>query len=257
MPFHTRVKRLIILGLVVCAWAAGCRPAPPRRALQKPSITAELDRLKGREIGQASVKSPWIAHVVALDLDRDGLEDLVACEAQESKVLWIRQTSAGVFEEQVLASDMRAPVHAEGADIDGDGDLDVLVSSMGYVFPNNDKIGTVFILENDGAQRFKPRPVLENVARVNDVRAADLNGDGKLDLAVAQFGFDQGEVRWMERIGPWEFRSHLLLELSGAINICAADFTGDGRQDLVVLISQQWEEVYLFENQGGGNSQRR
>src|SRR5690606_24047030 len=103
--------------------------------------------------------------------------------------------------------------HAEAADLDGDGDLDVVVASMGFVFPNNDRIGAVFVLENDGRQNFTPRAVLEHTDRVTDARVADLNGDGRLDLALAQFGYDQGSVSWLERTGPWTFRRHELLAL--------------------------------------------
>jgi len=85
----------------------------------------------------------------------------------------------------------------------------------------------------------------------------DLNGDGKLDLVLAQFGYDQGEVSWLERIGPWEFRRHVLLELSGAINVCVADFKGNGRLDVIALLSQQWEEIYYFDNDGHGNFTKR
>jgi hypothetical protein len=59
-------------------------------------------------------------------------------------------------------------------------------------------------------------------------------------------------VSWLERTGPWEFRRHVLLELSGAINVCVADFNGDHKPDIVAVVSQQWEEIYYFENLGGG-----
>ena len=221
------------------------------------SAAADSVRFNARPIGGVIGRPPWIAHLTAVDLDRDGRLDLLFCEAQDNEVRWLRQTAPGVFEETLLAGNLRAPVHAEAADMDGDGDLDVLVASMSVIFPNNDRIGTVFLLENDGRQHFTPHVVLENTSRVTDVRAADLNGDGRMDLALAQFGYDQGEVSWLEQTGRGQFTRHVLLELSGAINVSIADFNGDHRPDIVALVSQQWEEVHLFENQGGGRFSRQ
>jgi len=243
-----------LAGLGLLAAGAGCsrqetpgsnNPAPVAR-------TTPALNLQPQAIGAAITQPPWIAQVAAADLDLDGRLDLLLCEAKDNQVAWLRQTAPGVFEEKILATGLRAPVHVEAADLDGDGDLDVMVGSMSVIFPNNDRIGTVFILENDGRQNFTPHVVLENTSRVTDVRAADLNGDGRVDLVLGQFGYDQGEVSWLERTGPWEFRRHVLLELSGTINVAVADFNGDHRPDVVALLSQQWEEVHYFQNQGNG-----
>jgi hypothetical protein len=234
-------------------------PASARKGLVRTTTPENYQHLfNHREVG-AGLGSihPWIAHVKAVDLDQDGLMDILACEAQLNQILWIRQVAPGRFEERVIAENVLAPVRAEVADMNGNGHLDVLVSVMGYVFPNNDRIGEVLILENDGRQNFTPRVVLKSTSRVTDIRAGDFNGDGQMDLAVGQFGYDQGEIRWLERVGPWEFRPHVLLELSGAINVLVADFTGNGHSDIIALISQQWEEIYLFENQGGGKFTRK
>lgn len=243
---------LLLLGGTACR-----RPEPPAAArpglvrIQKPE--RQLDYLQVETIGRPpGPGQPWVANVTTADLDQDGRLDVLACESQTNEVLWLRQSAPGRFEEIVLTREFLAPVHVEVADMEADGDLDVLVSVMGYVFPNNDRIGQAVVLENDGHQQFTPHVVLDRTSRVTDLRAADLNGDGQLDLVAAQFGYDQGEVRWLERIGPWEFRPHVLLGLSGAINVGVADFTSDGRPDVVALISQQWEEVHLFENQGAG-----
>ena len=261
LPRGTPVVFSTLLALTAGALLiAGCgRPAPPKA----PVVTAhaapseDLAYFKARPIGAPVTNNPWIAHVLPVDLDQDGRLDLLACESRENTIVWLRQTAPGQFEESILASDMRAPVHVEAVDMDKDGDLDLLVSSMSVVFPNNDKIGAVIILENDGRMRFTPHVIIENVARVTDVRAADLNGDGELDLAVGQFGYDQGEVRWMERTGKWEFKSHPLLDLSGTVNVVCADFNGDRTIDIAALVSQQWEEVHLFSNDGKGNFSKK
>lgn len=72
--------------------------------------------------------------------------------------------------------------HVAIVDLDRDGDLDLLVACMGEVFPDNDKIGSVVALENDGAQRFTPHVLLHQVARVTDVRAGDLLAHAPIQL---------------------------------------------------------------------------
>lgn len=241
--------------LLVIGALAGCGrpppPPPPFTFAEAPRL--DLDRLQSRVIGRETTgHHPWLAHAVAVDLDADGLMDVLAAEAQDHEVLWLRQTAPGEFTEIVLARDLRAPVQVHAADLDDDGDLDLIVSSMGEVYPNNDRIGSLHVLENDGRQGFTPRLILDNVARVTDARAGDFNGDGRMDLVVAQFGYDQGQVQWLERTGPWSFTGHVLLNLAGAINVVVADFDGNRTLDVATVVSQQWEEVHLFVNDGRG-----
>ena len=100
--------------------------------------------------------------------------------------------------------------------------------------------------------------MLRDVPRVADVRAGDLDGDGDLDLSVALFGYDQGETRWLRNPGGWRFESQTLQELSGPINAEIADVDGDRDLDIVTLVSQQWEEIYVHVNDGrGGFTARR
>ena len=137
--------------------------------------------------------------------------------------------------------------------MDRDGDLDLVVASLGVLFPDNRRIGSVVVLENDGAQHFTAHIVAQGLPRVADVRAGDLDGDGDLDLAVAGFGYDQGETLWLENDGGWQFTPHELLRLSGAINAIIVDVSGDGVPDIVTLVSQEWEEIWAFVNDGKGH----
>lgn len=257
----------MICRILLATWApvigiglAGCGQPPPRGSALPERLTANTpleatDLLKSQELGTFTDLPPWISHLKVIDLDQDGLDDIVFCEAQDNEVRWIRQSRLGQFEpETLLATDLSGPVHVEGADMDEDGDIDLVVASMTIIFPHNDRIGFAYILENDGTENFTPHTVLENTSRIVDIRPADLNGDGRLDLAMAQFGYDQGEISWLEHIGPspWDFQRRVLLELSGAINVEVADFNGDRIPDIAALLSQQWEEVYVFLGTGGG-----
>ncbi|MCF3648862.1 FG-GAP repeat domain-containing protein [Synoicihabitans lomoniglobus] len=205
----------------------------------------------------ASVESlgrPTVTNVQAFDLDQDGRLDVLYCEASTNTVRWVRQIAGGQFVESTIGTQLPGPVHVWAADIYGNGRLDVLVACMGQVMPNNDPIGAVFVLENRDNTRFERRAILSDVARVTDVRAANLRGhaDGRLDLIVGQFGYDQGETQWLENRGDWTFAGHNVNQQSGAIHTPVADFDGDGRPDFAALISQEWEEVHLFRNQGDG-----
>ncbi|HEX2854365.1 MAG TPA: VCBS repeat-containing protein [Opitutaceae bacterium] len=235
--------------------ASGCRreerAAPPAR-LTRTAIVESTARFSPGPIGASFEGKPWISHVNVVDLDRDGRADVLACDDRLQAVVWLRQVAPGRFEETSLMANLASPVHVEAADIDGDGDLDLLVACMGEIFPNNDRIGSVIILENDGRQHFTRHVIAESVTRVTDVRAGDFDGDGKLDLAVAQFGYNQGEIRWMKNRGNWQFDSQVLLNLSGTINVCVADLNGDRTLDIVAVVSQEWEEIHLFENNGRG-----
>lgn len=197
---------------------------------------------------------PWVTHLDIVDLDRDGLPDIIYCEAKQNTVRWIRQEPRGVFTESVIGGNIPGPAHVAVADLNGSGRNDVLVASMGRILPTNERIGAVVVLENKDNRHFEKHVVLDQVARVSDVRAANLagHGDGRRDLVVAQFGYAQGETRWMKNLGDWKFGSHTVSSLSGCIHVPVADFNGDGKDDFAALISQEWEEIHLFANRGEG-----
>ena len=209
--------------------------------------------LESRLIGNPFSNPPMVSNIVAADLDNDGLQDVIVCDANNNTVSWVRQFPVNTFIEKTLESNLIAPAHAQVIDFDQDGDKDILVAVLGMLFPNNDKIGSVIILENDGNQNFTKHVIAEKIARVSDVRGGDLDGDGDMDLAVAQFGYDDGETRWIENLGNWKFKSHIIHTLSGGINVEIIDIDKDGDLDIFSLISQEWEEIYCFINDGKGN----
>jgi hypothetical protein len=220
-PFKRRASTFssaIIRGVTTCLLGAavsacGTAPGPEnfdpihdfRRSILPKGSPSDFfvprpvgDPIRGNE-------RPRISNVQIVDLDGDGLPDILLCEATQNRVSWIRQFPRGVYTEHLITDEILAPAHVEAIDFDGDGDLDLVVASLGALFPDNRRIGSVVILENDGHQHFTKHVVAQGLPRVADVRAGDLDGDGDLDLAVAAFGYDQGETLWLENVGGWEF----------------------------------------------------
>jgi len=258
-------RSVIALGVAALLTAGACRGSVPPSADRTTRVPAERASilpkgaasrfLQPQPVGRPIEEKtrPLVAHVSVVDLDKDGLADIVACDVLANRVVWLRQAPRGTFTEAPLGTEVRAPAHAEAVDIDRDGDLDVLVASLGVMFPSNARIGSVVVLENDGRGHFTNRVLAAEIARVADVRAGDLDGDGDLDLAVAGFGYDNGETSWLENRGNWTFEQHVLQKLSGPINALVADMNGDGTPDITALVSQEWEEIWSFLNDGRGH----
>ena len=130
------------------------------------------------------------------------------------------------------------------------GTSTVVVAALGVLMPSNNRVGSVVILENDGRQQFTTHVLADQIARVADARAGDLDGDGDLDLAVAGFGTTMAKRAGSRTRAGWTFEQHVLLRLSGPINAIVTDLNRDGRPDIVALVSQEWEEIWAFVNDG-------
>jgi hypothetical protein len=207
-------------------------------------------RFVPRSIGRPPDALPAVTFVGATDLDGDGAPEILVCDAQADEVSVIDG------EERTLAS-VPAPARAEVADVDGDGRLDIVVAVLGKLYPTDGRVGRVVLLRGDGLGNFAPEAILRGVGRVADVRAGDLDGDGDVDLAVAVFGhLTVGEVGWLEQ-ADGRFAYHTLLEKPGAVHVPILDLDGDGRLDIVALVTQDTEAVVALLNRGGGAFEAR
>jgi hypothetical protein len=97
---------------------------------------------------------------------------------------------------------------------------------------------------------------------VADVEAGDFDGDGRVDLVVAAFGwFRTGEiVLLLNRTDDWsrpQFERKVVDARPGAINVIPKDLDGDGKLDFVALLAQHFESVtaYLGDGRGGFRAQ--
>lgn len=238
-----------------------CRPRAPEDGIDRQSRPPaesghdmKIGFLSSRPIGDPAADGlpAWITDLAIADLDQDGLKDVICCDARSNTIRWLRQTERGKYQETQIGAAVPGPSHLTVVDFDGDGALDVAVAGMGVIMPSNEKLGSVVLLHNDGAQHFINRTLVGQTHRVTGIDAADLNEDGRMDLAVAQFGYYEGQIQWLENLGDWRFSSHVLLGLAGAIHAPIADINRDGLPDMVALLSQDWEEVWAFDNRGRG-----
>lgn len=218
-----------------------------------PQSTLELNK---QTIGPDPIRRPRISNVQVIDFDEDGIKDVIACDAQNHRVLWYRQHPVGTWEEIELGTDLLAPAHATVADVDSDGDRDVVVSILGNIYPDDRVIGKVVLLENvgnsGGTGPFKQHVIFDDVRRVADVQVGDLDGDKDMDMVVAVFGYRRGNIYWLENHGDHKFEEHELLCAAGTIHVPLADYDSDGDLDIAAVVSQDQEEVIGFENDGSG-----
>ena len=120
--------------------------------------------------------------VAAGDVDGDGWCDLYFCGLDGPNVLY-RNLGKWKFEDITAKAGVGwAEVDATGAalaDVEGDGDLDLIVNSVGQ--------GTR-VFQNDGTARFTPlEPLLNPRLGGTSAALADIDGDGDLDLYVANY----------------------------------------------------------------------
>ncbi len=202
------------------------------------------------ELGKKS-EMPLVMSVMQVELGEDSSTEFLVCDGESNKVLLLAKTN-GTWQETVLA-EVQAPIRTEIVDYDLDGDEDIIVAALGRLPPSDELAGRVLILRQSDSGQFEKEVLLEGVGRVTDARAVDVDNDNDLDLVVAVFGGGAvGELAWLENIGEGKHAKHILLNLSGALNISPVDLDADGKTDFVSLISQEHEMVVAFMNRGEG-----
>ncbi len=149
------------------------------------------------------------------------------------------------FTEHVISTSANGAYSVFAADVDGDGDTDVLSASY-----SDDKIAWY---ESDGGlpPSFTERVISTIADKATSVFPTDVDGDGDTDVLSASWGDDK--IAWYESDGgsPPTFTEHVISTAAdGAHSVFATDVDGDGDTD--VLSASFWDgKIAWYESDGG------
>ena len=121
--------------------------------------------------------------------------DVLSASANDDKIAWYENDGAAdpSFTARTIttSADFARSVYA--ADIDNDGDMDVLSASF-----NDNKIAWY---ENNGATdpSFTPQTITTSASGAISVYAADVDNDGDMDVLSASYNHDK--ITWYENDG--------------------------------------------------------
>lgn len=173
--------------------------------------------------------APGARAVAAADFDGNGTVDLaVATAAGEPTLVFLNlpgdDASTLAFSSIPLsAGDVSGAHDIAAADLDGDGDVDLVVAGAE---------GGSLLLVNEGAASFQPMPVGPADTPARAVTVADLDGDGLPDIV---FAADGPNTVW-RNAGALQFEAVAIdAEASPAasLDVIAADLFGDAQLELV------------------------
>lgn len=167
--------------------------------------------------------------VAALDVDDDGLLDVVGTHKGSASTNYFRNLGGGSFASGVnFASGSPSARDVAAFDADGDGDDDLLLSANGVLY-----------YENLGGGDFGPKVTLTTLS-LGRLRVGDFDGDGDIDFAAgSQFGHS-GQVYRNFGDGTFEYVLSLpTFSSQSLLDVAAADINADGVVDWALAQSGQ------------------
>ena len=175
-------------------------------------------------------------------------------------MLWVSSNSAEAtgqtsptFLFSPQASTGLAPYEVELADMDGDGDLDLVTSNL-----VDQEFSTVSVSKNNGDGTFAPPVDYPVGPNPTDLRLADFNGDGRPDVVciAALSGKNFGEESYVTVLfnngtgGLINRQDYPVGENANPGGLDVGDYTGDGVPDFAV--ASLFTGIYVYRNTGSG-----
>ena len=185
--------------------------------------------------------------VIAGDFDQNGWQDVAVSDVFDGVVAVFFNEGNGSFDEVVTFSVGDEPTSLIGADFNGDGLLDIATSNFTGNFAS--------FLMNSGNRQFAPKVDYQNsgpraAVLGSGIAAADLDGDGDQDLAVADDAGDALQVIMNQ--GDGTFGKPTSYPAGDTpVGVAVGDLNADGKPD-IALVNRHDTKVSLFMNQGQG-----
>ena len=188
-----------------------------------------------------------------LDLPTGGLTTMIRQTPDKSKIYVGDGRNLLLQLNQDLIIEERIETPSPPLDIEFFPNGDQYITCVGIIHPHDQPLGRIVKMQKDGALE----TVIEKLKRPVSTTTADLNGDGNLDFVFSEYGNIIGELSWHESSGAETYQKHTLEESPGAIQSYVNDFNNDNRPDIITLLAQGNEAMYLFLNQGQNRFQKK
>ena len=165
--------------------------------------------------------------IAATDLNNDGKIDLVTSnDSAVGEVSVLLNNGDGSFQKAIVTRvSIFYPVSVTASDLNNDGNIDLVTTSR-------DSSAYIAVLLGNGDGSFQNPKFYQVGAGSSQVITADLNGDGKLDIATSDANTNELSVLLGNGNGTFDARKALSVG-SYPSSLTAADFNGDGKLDLV------------------------
>lgn len=131
---------------------------------------------------------------------------------------------------------------------------DPLLLTIGKFRPSDQELGQLSNLRTGEDLSYTPIHI-PNLKRPVYFETADLNGDGKKDVVVCNFGNYTGKLSWFDGFDP--SKEHVLSALPGARMVWVKDLNGDQKPDIVALMAQAYEQISIYYNKGNGEFEEK
>jgi hypothetical protein len=123
----------------------------------------------------------------------------------------------------------------------------LMVLAMGVMHPSDVISGKLVHVQGS-----ESTVILDSLQRPVYAEFADLNEDDNTDIILCEFGNNVGKLSWFEKKTDGSYSKHILKNLPGAVKTATRDFNDDRRPDVMALMAQADEGIFIFFNEGGG-----